>query len=722
MGESTPTREIFLHFSVWMQVAFYIVSAVASLVFLYGFYRRIRKYRQGRRENRFDHLPARVRRALLRIMAHSTLRKRDAFAGWAHFLIFWGFTFLFIGTVIVFIEHDILRFLKVSILHGPFYLGFSAVLDAWGLLFLLGIGLMAVRRYVFKPPQLDYTRPDDHGGRVDRTGYVVDDALFLLLLFIIGVTGFLIEGLRIAQTMPDFERWSFVGWWLAGQFRNLDVPGLISLHKWTWWVHAVVVMVFIAYIPYSKIMHIFTDTANLIFTDEMAARRLPPLPEPVATDGKKPALPPMGYTTIRDFTWKELLDLDACTKCGRCHYVCPARAAGTTLSPRDLILDLRTFANDVLSTEEWLKQKFLKGSRWPLVNGKAQEQALNTDVAVQVIGQETLWSCTTCMACVEACPVGIEHLTHIVQMRRHLVDLGKMDDNLQNALMSLGDYGNSFGQSPKMRARWTKDLPFTIKDARKEPVEYLWYVGDFASYDPRLQAISRQVAQVLHHAGVDFGILYDAEKNAGNDVRRVGEEGLFEMLVEDNLAVLKKARFQKIVTTDPHTLNALRNEYPEFGAKFVVEHYSELLLRLIQERRLPISRRLDYKVTYHDPCYLARYNRIIDAPRRVMEALGLELHEMPRCRENTFCCGAGGGRIWMDTSNEKKRTSEQRIEEALSLGDIQYFVTCCPKDYTMYTDAVKASGNEGRIAVRDLIEFVAEAVELAAVAGQSAAA
>jgi Fe-S oxidoreductase len=238
----------------------------------------------------------------------------------------------------------------------------------------------------------------------------------------------------------------------------------------------------------------------------------------------------------------------------------------------------------------------------------------------------------------------------------------------------------------------------------------LWYVGDFASFDPRLQVITRTVAEVLHGAGVDFGILYDAEKNAGNDVRRVGEEGLFEALAEENVATLQKAQFQELVTTDPHTLNTLRNEYSQFGGNYRVQHYTGLLADLIEKGKLSLPNKLSYKVTFHDPCYLARYNRETHAPRKVLEALGVELREMPRCRENTFCCGAGGGRVWMDTSNEKERTSEQRIKEALQVGGVQYFVTVCPKDYVMYTDAVKTSGNEGKIEVKDLIELVAEAI------------
>jgi len=690
----TPTREIFAHFPGWMQLVFYAVAAVASLAFVYGFYRRYKKYRRGRAVNRFDNIGTRIRRALITIAQNRTIFHRDTYAGLSHLLIFWGFVVLFIGTVIVAIDHDVLRFFGGKMLQGTFYLWFSLTLDIFGVLFLLGLAMMMVRRSSFHLPQLDYRRADFQDGKYDRTGYVLDDKVFLALLVLIGMTGYLVEGFRIAEHMPEFERWSPVGWLVAKATHAIGLHAqVITLHLTSWWVHAILVMVFLAYIPYSKAMHIFTDSLNLIFKDPMAARRLP-----------RPAegAPKPGYHTITDFTWKELLDLDACTKCGRCHVACPANAAGTTLSPRDVILDLRTYADATFNTSEWFRQTFLHDSRWPTND--------HADVAHDVIRPETLWSCTTCMACVEVCPVGIEHLTHIVQMRRNLVDAGTLDNNLQAALQNVGEYGNSFGQSPKNRTKWTQKLPWKIKDARKEEVEYLWYVGDFASFDPRLQAVSQTVAHVFQRAGVDFGILYDAEKNAGNDVRRVGEEGLYEMLVEENLATLKKAKFKAIVTTDPHTLNTLRNEYPEFGGTFTVHHYTGLLAKLIDEGKLTFSKKLHYTVTYHDPCYLARYNRETDAPRRVMKALGLDLREMPRCRENTFCCGAGGGRIWMDTSNEKKRTSEQRIEEALSLGGVRYFITTCPKDYTMYSDAVKTSGNEGKIEVKDLIELVAEAM------------
>jgi Fe-S oxidoreductase len=255
-----------------------------------------------------------------------------------------------------------------------------------------------------------------------------------------------------------------------------------------------------------------------------------------------------------------------------------------------------------------------------------------------------------------------------------------------------------------MRARWTRELGFPVKDARREPVRYLWFVGDFASFDERLQVLSRQLAHILRDAGIDFGMLYDGEHDDGNDVRRIGEEGLFQLLVEHNMAAFGSASFAEIFTTDPHSFNTLRNEYPAFGLDKPVLHYSQLLARLLAERSIPVTP-LGLRVTYHDPCYLARHNRLTDPPRQVLAALGCELVEMPRNGLNTFCCGAGGGRIWMTEPAQAERPSESRIREAVALG-VDHFVVACPKDFVMYTDAVKTTGNSDRITVIDLVQLV----------------
>ena len=325
----------------------------------------------------------------------------------------------------------------------------------------------------------------------------------------------------------------------------------------------------------------------------------------------------------------------------------------------------------------------------------------------EAIKNAELWSCTTCNACVQECPVLIEHIDSIVDMRRYLVMEGEVDDELQDALANLGRYGNSFGKSARARARWARKIDPKIKDARKEPVDYLWFVGDYASFSPTLTDITKMTAEVLNKAGLDFGIMYDGESHSGNDVRRVGEEGLFEMLVENNVETLSKCRFNTIITTDPHTYNTLKHEYPVNGnGNYRILHYSELLDHLITSGKLIFNKKLNYKVTYHDPCYLGRYNGIYDAPRRVIKATGCELIEMPRHREHAFCCGAGGGRIWMEEGEIKERPSESRIREAIEINEVQAFVVACPKDVTMYQDAVKTTGQEENLVVKDLIELV----------------
>jgi len=263
-----------------------------------------------------------------------------------------------------------------------------------------------------------------------------------------------------------------------------------------------------------------------------------------------------------------------------------------------------------------------------------------------------------------------------------------------------------------MRAKWTQPLAAKIKDARKEPVEYLWFTGDYAAYDPRMEDITRKTAELLQLAGLDFGLLHEGERNAGNDLRRVGEEGLFEVLRDKNLQVLGKAQFKTIVTTDPHTYNTLKNEYPWNGNAVTVLHHTELFDRLLEEGRLTPKKRLTGRVTYHDPCYLGRYNGVYDPPRRVLARLGLELVEMPRSRERSYCCGAGGGRIWMeDVPGIKERPAESRIREVAGLDGVSTLVVSCPKDIAMFRDAVKTTDNEGRIVVRDLAEFVWEAMQ-----------
>ncbi|MCG6958108.1 MAG: 4Fe-4S dicluster domain-containing protein [Gemmatimonadetes bacterium] len=695
--DQSVTRQVFLGFSEVEKGIFYAMAFFATAAFMWGVWLKVRKYLKGRPDPRFSKLVARLLSGVGRSYANTSVGKRHKGIGVTHALIMWGFTALFIGTAILTVDTDIVPLVgeQWAFFHGAFYRWYSVTLDVMGVGFLAGLAVMAVRRGVVRPAALRYARVDVPEGETRRGGFVMGDWIFLGLLFAIGVTGYLLEGLRISGTgFPAFERSSSpVGWRLAGLFAGFGLDGASGLraHQTMWWTHAAMALGFVAYLPYSKAVHVVADMANLVFKDPQVGRRLP---EPtVHVEGH------MGTRGLADFTWKQLLDFDACTKCGRCHQVCPARVGGAPLSPRDLILDLRQHADAGLA--------FLAPgheTKPGLVYGLATES-----VPREVVGADTLWACTTCLACVEICPVGIEHVPTIVGMRRNLVDEGVLDPNLQTALMNLGKKGNSFGKSARQRPKWAKELPFEIKDARKEEVEYLWFVGDFASFDEGVQETTRRVAHVFHEAGLDFGILYDGERSAGNDVRRVGEEGLFEMLAEHNVEQLQSAKFGKIVTTDPHSLNTLRNEYPAYGATYEVVHYTELLVELFRSGRLQVKTPALRQVTYHDPCYLARYNRVTEAPRELIGLLGATLVEMPRHGLNSFCCGAGGGRIWMDDSGLKERPSENRIREAVDLGRVTDFVVACPKDLAMFTAAVKATGHEAVLQVRDVVELVLEA-------------
>lgn len=299
-----------------------------------------------------------------------------------------------------------------------------------------------------------------------------------------------------------------------------------------------------------------------------------------------------------------------------------------------------------------------------------------------------------------------------------------MDPLLQSTFETIHKSGNSFGEQRRKRGRWTSELEVPVKDIRKEPAELLWFVGDYASFDPRNQRATRALARILQEAGVDFGILFDAERTGGCDVRRAGEEGLFASLAEQNVQAIGACEFDRIFSSDPHSFHTLRNEYPRYGGNWTVLHHSQLLLELLRSGRLTPRRRLGYRVTYHDPCTLGRYNGVYEEPREVLRALGVELVEMPRNRDNSLCCGAGGGRIWMKELRREgaRRTSELRIDEAVALGSLDYFVVACPKDVTMYEDAIKTAGHQDALQLRELSELVLEALGLPEATEESVAA
>src|SRR5918992_4050567 len=669
MGLAPPiaaekTRDVFWHFEPALEVLWYVLAGISVLVFAYGVARPLAKYRVGRGGYvpPRSELPGRIREALGILFSHASIKRRDPYVGWAHRGIFYGFLVLFIGTVILAINTDFTEpVFGWRFFEGDFYLGYSIVLDVLGLALLAGLVLMMVRRGIGRPRKLDYARPDREGETPERRMYRVGDWTFVSILLVLALSGYVLEGARIAMDQPGYDEFSPAGWVAAQGFEAIGAGdgALRATRHALWWFHGLLAIVFVAAIPYTKAAHMLTSFVSLVLPDPQAGKRLRGIPEERASE-------PAGYGSLADFSPLHLLQLDACTKCGKCHEACPALATGRPLSPRDVVLELREQANAAM------KEVGVGGVLGVLIrrqeagNGGYDREVVRDDG----VHSDTVWSCMQCNACVEACPVGIEQAPIINQLRRRLVEEGELHPNLQSTLQTIHKSGNSFGERARKRGRWTEEL--------------------------------------------DFGILYDGERNSGNDVRRAGEEGLFEALAEQNIATLGECEFNRIVTSDPHSLNTLRNEYPELGGSWAVAHHTRLLQELIEDGRLPVRGRLSYRVTYHDPCYLGRHNGGYDAPPPILGALGCTLVEMPRNRDNSFCCGAGGGRIWIPDTPGAERPSENRIREAVGLGRLDYFVVSCPKDVTMYEDAIKTSGNAERIELRELTELIEEALEGAA--------
>lgn len=663
-----PIRETFWNIPHWAEIAQYLLGLLTIIIFSYGIIRRVRRWLKGKPEKRTEDLWTRVRSVITQGIGQARTLQ-DPFPGIMHFTIFWGMIALFIGTILATVDWDVAHlFFNVQFLTGWVYVVYELILDIFGLLLIVGLGMAIYRRYITKPDRL---------ANMPGNSFKWDDLYVLVMLVVIGITGYLVEGLRIAVAQPDWAIWSPVGSAIAAGFVSLGDPSNEVLHFGLWTLHILVAFVALASIPFSKFWHLLAAPTNIFFRSLKPAGKLSR-----PTSEEEP-----GAQKWTDFTWKQLLDFESCTRCGRCQDVCPAYASGFTLSPRDIMIKLGSHM-------------------WQSGNGSSMHG--------DVIDPDELWACTSCGACVNICPVFIDQLGSIVDMRRHLVLEGEVDPQLQDALANLGRYGNSFGKSDRMRAKWSKPIQPKIKDARREEVEYLWFVGDYASYHASMTDKTVSLAQLFHSIELDFGLLYDAERNSGNDVRRVGEEGLYEMLGEKNLVALSKSRFKTIITSDPHTYNTIKNEYSENGNDhYNVVHYSQLFDELISSGKIRLVNQVDKTVTYHDPCYLSRFNGEYEAPRRVMQALGCQLVEMPRNRENTFCCGAGGGRIWMEDPPEvTERPAEIRVKEAASLPGVTTLVVTCPKDYVMFQDAVKTAGIEDQLEVKDLLELVIEAVEL----------
>jgi len=659
----TVGREILWNLPHQASGVLYSLLGVLLLLFAWGISSRIRFYRRGRTEGeyRLDRLWGRTRDVLrIGFCQKKVLEKNPG--GPIHLAIYVSFIALFFVTCVVAVEHD----LDVKLLDGDFYIAFKLFAETFGIVLVGGVVAALVRRCILRPANLNR-----EGG----------DLVPLLLLGAVAITGFLIEALRIAATHPAAAPYSYAANAVARLFARIPVPELLRLHLGFWWGHLLMAFGFLALIPYGRMLHGIAGPVNIFLRSYHPTGTLQPIPDFDARES-------IGAGTIEEFSWKQLLDLDACARCGRCEEVCPAHATGKTLSPQKIIRDLRVSVSG---------DAYRLGGR-----EDEHEGAMIEGIGVRAAD---VWACTTCGHCVTSCPMMVEHIEKIVDMRRHLV-LGKSDfpPELEQMFRKLEVYSDPLGFGPARRTEWAAGLD--LKEiGRNGSVDLVYWVGCAGAYDERYRNVAVSLARILKESGTSFGILGSREFCCGDFARRTGNEYLFRLLARKNMAVLEEYGVKKIVTPCPHCYNSLRNEYPAFGGRFEVIHHSELILGLMESGGIRARNSLVKTISYHDPCYLGRYNGIFDTPRRVLSKIpGLRLAEAGWSRENSFCCGAGGGYLWIP--EQGSRINERRSSEFVDLKP-DIVATACPHCMYMLEDGMVAAGGGGMIPESlDLAEIV----------------
>ena len=661
MNTAEATRQIYWNIShIWVMYALLLPTAAIAG---YGVYRHANRWRRGQGAARFDRPADRLKLVIEHAVAQRRTA-RDAFAGSFHRLITYGFVILTIATTVVALDADF----GTTIMRGRFYLYFqSLIVDVFGALVMVGVGMAASRRYLKRPKKLIYT----------------DEAtLILVVIFVICLQGFLVEGWRIAVTRDPWGAWSPFGNLLAIASHALLTDGQMqTAHLGVWWFHLATVFGFIAWAPYTKMMHAITAPLN-IYTASLA-----PLGATLKNiDFEKTES--FGVNALADYTWKDLLDLDACTECGRCTSVCPANTVGKELSPRDIILQLR----DLMHSE----QSAISNQQSAIIG------------AVPATLPASLWQCTTCAACMETCPVFIEQMPKIVDMRRHLVmENADFPVSMQEAISSLEKRGHPFSGTQATRVDWAEGLNVKHVNDAKDAEVLLW-VGCGGALVERNQKVTRATAQLLAQAGVNFAIMGREEKCSGDPARRIGNEFLFEMLAKENVAKLNKYDVKKVITACPHCFNTFRHEYPQYGGRFEVYHHSEYLAKLVSDGRLKPQTESDRTITFHDPCYLGRQNGVYDAPRTLVTISSRQAPiELERSREKSFCCGGGGGMSFVEEPPDQ-RVNQERAREILETGADTVAVGC-PFCMTMLEDGINARKGSREVSVRDVSELLWEA-------------
>ncbi|HPC86517.1 MAG TPA: heterodisulfide reductase-related iron-sulfur binding cluster [Smithellaceae bacterium] len=694
-------REVFWNIPLpSFEIILFALTAVALAVMAFGIYRRWLMWKaMGKPEMRLDDMQERVKMVLKEIFLQNKVLK-DPYPGIMHALIFFGFFVLIFGAAFDAGQHHVTEPLfGWTFLKGNFYLVFSFLMDLFGLFVLIGVVIALDRRFVQKPDRLGYK------GEMDNTP---DDVIVLLLIGAIILTGFIAEALRIYVTNPSWEYWSFVGWLLAHTFTGVEPDTARTLHQVTWWVHAVLGLSFIAYIPYSRLLHIITTPANHF----LSSRKPTGYIEPIRDFENAEAF---GVGKLEEFTWKQIFDSDACTRCGRCQDGCPAYLTGKPLSPKKLTQDLKTFwleqCPDPLMEKVYQKLGLAPA---PPSGGEAAaeapaEEATGKALVGEVIDLHELWACTNCMYCMEHCSASIEHVPKIIDMRRYKV-LTEADfsPELQLSCRNMENNSNPWGVGAHLRGDWAKELG--VKTLAEDPnVEYLFYVGCSGSFDDRGKKISIAFAKILQEAGVSFGILGTEEGCCGDSAMRCGNEYLFQTLAQANIDVMNGYGVKKIIAICPHGYNALKKDYPNFGGNFEVYHHTEILAKLIEERKIKLTQPLKGSFVYHDSCFLGRYNKIYDQPRKILKSIpGIDVVEMERSLDKSFCCGAGGARMWME-EDIGERINNARTKQAIQAG-ADTIAVGCPFCLTMMSDGIKDNHKEETMQAWDLAELVLKAM------------
>ncbi|MDT8421816.1 MAG: heterodisulfide reductase-related iron-sulfur binding cluster [Desulfuromonadales bacterium] len=638
----------------------YLLTFAAFAVLINAGLRRIRGYRQGQALNRFDQRRERFKLLLKNVLLQSKVMRVKG-AGTGHGLFFWGFGLLFIGTCLVALQADFTDPLfSVRFLKGPFYLIFSLVLDLAGLVAIIMLAGLAARRYLVRAKEL-------------KTG--VDDAVMHALLLAILVGGFVIEGARMAVTElgTPLAAWSPVGLLFAKALAPLGEETLLSLHQYNWWLHLALVLAFIVLIPFTKLRHILTTSSNYFFSD------LGPRAKLATIDMEDEDAESFGAARVEQLTWKDLFDADACTLCQRCDERCPALATDKPLSPMTVVRQIGEVAFDDPSAN-----------------------------LVDKVQKDVLWSCTTCLACQDICPASIEHVAKIIEMRRNLVLMeGEFPgDEVMTAMENTEVNGNPLGIGYASRGDWAEGLG--VKTLAEDPdVDILYFVGCYASFDKRNIRIGQAFIRLCQAAGVKVGILGKQEKCCGEPMRKMGNEYLYQGLATEMIELIRGYGVKKVVTTCPHCFNTLDKDYRDLGFDIDVESYTVYLDGLIESGRLKL-RSEPFDCTYHDSCYLGRHNDVYGAPRSLIKAAGGRIAEMARNLDQSFCCGAGGGRILAE-ENIGRRINVERVQMAAATATSQ-LVSNCPFCLTMFEDGIKGAELDESLRTRDIAEILAERI------------